>query len=130
MITFLKRKQVIFSTFDLRGHYFHADKANLLYLISKILLIVCIVWKIQFSWYRSSTSEVMVILMNDDKNFELKFSQLRKHFNPSCTKPFGIRTLYQGGGQSDYLPAASKTVTPMNLKFCRVLETSLNVWEM
>ena len=34
-----------------------------------------------------------------------------------------------GGGRADP-PAISKTVAPMNLKFCRVLETPLKVLEM
>ena len=48
--------------------------------------------------------------------------------NPSCTKTFGTPTLYQGGGVAGP-PAISNTVAPMNLKFCRVLETSFNVLE-
>ena len=54
-------------------------------------------------------------------------------FNPSFTKPFGTHTLYQrggGGGGSAGLPAILKTVASMNVNFCRVLETSLNVLEM
>ena len=47
---------------------------------------------------------------------------------------FGTHTLYQegggGGGGSTGPPAISKTVSPMNVKFCRILETSLNVLEM
>ena len=45
--------------------------------------------------------------------------------NPSFSKPFGTHNFYQGN------PAAiSRTVAPMNLKFCRVLETPLKVLEM
>ena len=51
-------------------------------------------------------------------------------FNPACTKPIGTYTLYQGGRGSDGSPAISKTVLPMNMKFCIVLEKSLNVLEM
>ena len=53
--------------------------------------------------------------------------------NPSFTKPFDTHTLYQGGvGRPPPPPplAILKTVVPMNLKFCRVLETSFNVLEM
>ena len=50
--------------------------------------------------------------------------------NPSCTRPFGTHTLYQREeGVLDPL-AISKTVVSMNMKFCMVLETSLNVLEM
>ena len=35
-----------------------------------------------------------------------------------------------GEGSAAHLPAISKTVVSMNVKFCRVLETSLNVFEM
>ena len=58
---------------------------------------------------------------------------LSQLFNPSCTKPFGTHTLYQGGGGGGFEPtpsAISKTVAPMNLKFSRVLETPLKVSEM
>ena len=34
------------------------------------------------------------------------------------------------GGWPDPSPAISKTVVPMNLKFCGILETSINVLEM
>ena len=51
-------------------------------------------------------------------------------FNPSFAKPFGTHTFYQGGGVEPIPPAISKTTAPMNLKFCRVLETSLKVLEM
>ena len=51
--------------------------------------------------------------------------------NPSFSKPFGTHTFYQGGGGgSSRPPAISKTVAPMKLKFCRVLETPLKVLEM
>ena len=50
--------------------------------------------------------------------------------NPSFTKPFGTHTLYQGVGVGRNPPAISKTVAPMNAKFCRLLETSLNVLEI
>ena len=56
------------------------------------------------------------------------FSSLGIHFNPSFTKPFGTHTFYQL--ESAGLPAISETVAPMNVKFCRVLETSLNILEM
>ena len=48
-------------------------------------------------------------------------------FNPSCTKPFGTHTLYQGGGGGGQPlpPAISKTASPLNLKLCRVLEDLL-----
>ena len=45
--------------------------------------------------------------------------------NPSFTRPFGTHTLYQGN-----LLLSQKTLTLMNVKFRRVLETSLNVSEM
>ena len=55
-------------------------------------------------------------------------------FNPSFTKPFGTHTFYQGGGGGGGMvgrtPAISKPVAPMDLKFCRVLETFFNVLEM
>ena len=51
-------------------------------------------------------------------------------FNPSFTKPFGTHTFYQGGRGRPEPPAISKTVEPMNVKFCRALETHLNVLEM
>ena len=35
-----------------------------------------------------------------------------------------------GGGESGRLPAISKTFAPMNVKFCRVLETPSKVFEM
>ena len=48
--------------------------------------------------------------------------------NPSFSKPFGTHTFYQGGSAG---PAAiSSTIYPMNLIFCRVLKTSLNVSEI
>ena len=50
--------------------------------------------------------------------------------NPSFTKPFGTHTLYQGGGSAKHSLAISKTVAPINLKFCRILETPFNVLEM
>ena len=53
--------------------------------------------------------------------------------NPFFTKPFGTHTFYRGwgGGGSDAdLPAISKTVVSMNVKFCRVIETPLKVSEM
>ena len=53
---------------------------------------------------------------------------LEKFLNPSCTKLFGTHTWYQGGRPDP--PAISKTLAPMNLKFCRVLETSFNILEM
>ena len=51
--------------------------------------------------------------------------------NPSFTKPFRYPHLLPGGGgvRSDP-PTISKTVAPMNVKFCRVLETPLKVLEM
>ena len=36
----------------------------------------------------------MVVLIDDAENVELKFLQLRRNLNPSCTKPFGTQTLY------------------------------------
>ena len=51
-------------------------------------------------------------------------------FNPSSTKPFGTHTFYQGRGGRTDPPAISETVAPMNVKFCRVLETPLKVSEM
>ena len=53
-------------------------------------------------------------------------------FNPTFTKPFGTHTLYQGegGGGSAGPPVISKTVALMNVNFCKVLETALNVLEM
>ena len=41
---------------------------------------------------------------------------------PLPIKPFGSHTLYQEGLAGP--PAISKTIAPMNVKFCRVLETS------
>ena len=42
-----------------------------------------------------------------------------------------LPTLYtNGGGVQSNPPAISKTVVPMNVKFCRVLQTSLNVLEV
>ena len=50
-------------------------------------------------------------------------------FNPFFTKPFGTHTFYQGWGRPD--PSdISKTVAPMNMKFCGVLETPLKVLEI
>ena len=37
---------------------------------------------------------------------------------------------YTKRGRPESPPAISKTVAPMNVKFCRVLEKSLNVLEM
>ena len=48
--------------------------------------------------------------------------------NPSFTKPF--TKLGKGGLAGWPDPAISKTLVSMNMKFCRVLETSLNVLEM
>ena len=45
--------------------------------------------------------------------------------NPSCTKPFGTHTIYQGGWLDP--PAISKTIVPMNMTFFKVLQPSLNV---
>ena len=59
----IKAKQVFFWTSNLKCHGFHGDEAIILYLTSKY--IHCAVWKILFSWNRSSTSKVMVILMYD-----------------------------------------------------------------
>ena len=54
-----------------------------------------------------------------------------KHFNPSFTSPFGTHIFYQGGSSRHTPPPAiSKTVGPMNVKFCRILETPLKVLEM
>ena len=50
--------------------------------------------------------------------------------NPSFTKPFGKGVDLLPMGVEPTPPAISKTVTPMNLKFCRVLETPLKVLEM
>ena len=58
--------------------------------------------------------------------------RLERYVNPSFTEPFGTHTFTNGGGggaQAD-LPAISKTVAPMNVKFCRVLEKPLKVLEM
>ena len=55
-----------------------------------------------------------------------KSSCLSIDFNPSFSKPFT-----KGGGGVEPTPIAiSKTVAPMNLKFCRVLETPMKVLEM
>ena len=51
------------------------------------------------------------------------------NINPSFAKPFGTHTFYQGG-RADPPPSYLKTVAPMNVKFCRVLETPLKVLEM
>ena len=51
--------------------------------------------------------------------------------NPSFTKSFGTHCLIlrgEGGGRTPI--AISKTVAPINLTFCRVLETCFNVSEM
>ena len=47
--------------------------------------------------------------------------------------PFGTPHLLPrggGGDRADPPPAISETVDPMNVKFCRVLETPLKVLEM
>ena len=41
-----------------------------------------------------------------------------------------VPTPYTKGGGSAGRPAISKTIPPMNLKFCRVLEASFTVLEM
>ena len=48
---------------------------------------------------------------------------------PSLLVPTYPHLLQGGGGRADP-PAISKTVAPMNVKFCRVLETPLKVLEM
>ena len=66
-------------------------------------------------------------------SFFLCFSYSRvQPFNCSFSKfLFGIHTFYQvGGGGSARPPAISKTVAPMNLTFCRLLERPLKVLEM
>ena len=50
--------------------------------------------------------------------------------NHSFAKPFGTHTLHQERGDRPDPPATSETVVPMNVKFCGVLETFLNVLEM
>ena len=58
---------------------------------------------------------------------QIKFSPLTLPL-PSLLVPF-----YQGEGGVAGPPAVSKiskTVVPMNMRFCMVLETSLNVLEM
>ena len=54
----------------------------------------------------------------------------KKFIDPSFTKPFGIHTLYEGMGELAGHSATSKTVALINLKFCKVLETTLKVLEM
>ena len=49
----IKAKQVFFWTSNLKGHGFQADKATIFYFTLKTL----------FSWNRSSTLNVMAILM-------------------------------------------------------------------
>ena len=50
---------------------------------------------------------------------------------PSLLVP-ALDTKGRGGGRgvSQTLPAISKTLGPMNLKFCRISETSLNVLQI
>ena len=55
----------------------------------------------------------------------------KNNVNPSFTKPFGTHTFYQrGGGSSRPLKLFKKTFAPMNVKFCRVLETPFKILEM
>ena len=64
--------------------------------------------------------------INDD---QFKSQNICSDVNPSCTKPFGTHTLYQGGTNrppSSYL----KNCCPHEPEFCRVLETPLKVLEM
>ena len=57
--------------------------------------------------------------------FYYVLNTIKGNFNPTFSKPFGAHTFYQGGGVG-YL----KNVAPMNVKFCRVLETPWKVLEM
>ena len=57
---------------------------------------------------------------------------LQKLLNPSFFKPL-VPTPFTnggGGGASRPLKLSQKAVVPMNVKFCRVLETPLKVLEM
>ena len=64
-------------------------------------------------------------------NIDIRLINIYILLNPSFTKPFGTHTFYQGGGVGQTLPPTiSKTVTPMNLEFCGVLEIYFNVLEM
>ena len=64
-------------------------------------------------------------------NKDLNHDEFQPHkiVDPSFTKSFGTHTFYQGGGRLDP-PSHLKTVAPMNVKFCRVLETPLKVLVM
>ena len=48
----------------------------------------------------------------------------------SFTMPAGSHNFYQGRGVGRGVSAISETVVPMNVKFCGVLETSLNALEL
>ena len=64
----------------------------------------------------------------------LAFSTLTSHIDLSPSSPFlflPILFTKGEGGRLEPIPTAiSETVSPMNVKFCRVLETPLKVSEM
>ena len=64
----------------------------------------------------------------------MHYSKLRKAvIHPPFAEPLSTNTLFQGGGGGGCWPdpaAISKTVAAMNVKFCRVLVTSVNVLKM
>ena len=67
--------------------------------------------------------------MHDVENVEFKFSRLRRHLSPSCTKVFGSHTSTKGGGGGGGLsrppPMISETVDSTTLNFGRLLGLSM-----
>ena len=72
----------------------------------------------------------MIIACDSGETFVIFIFKVVFFINSSCTKP-KTHTLHRGGGGGvGRTPATSKTLAPMNLKFCRVLETSFNILEI
>ena len=102
----IEAKQTFLCTSNLKGYGFNGNKTTVLFLTPECYSLSLLSAKLYSFLNLSSGSKAIVILMYDDANVEFN-----KH-------------LYQGA------PAISKTVALMNMKFCRVLKTSLNVLEM
>ena len=78
----IKARQVLFWTFNLKGHGFHGDKAAILYLTLKYYSLSVLSEKLDFLEISSVNQKLWPFkCMHNAENVELKFSRLRRHFN-------------------------------------------------